>query len=651
LCAFRSSCCSKMRGRLLSVVVVASVASALGDWRPCTSNRTPCCDPTTTPSQVCLDGSVCQQCGGSVACQCPSGPGPTPLPPAPSTICNSVHNLQCEGDDLKAVGNFGSHQECCSACNALAECNAWSWDWQDAVGTNCYLKSACSNRRTSGQYHSGHSTFPGPPPTPGLAPLGPDLNLFLENKCTYPVRFFWDTNIGGGSPNVLVMYNEKLAAGITDHIRVDTLKEALGRIYVQSSDDSDGGTRNPGVPRASLPDALNLVYQELHDASSTQQTAARDEIRAHYEHYLMDGEPRMQKGSISPPGQLVEFTITHDPNSNERIYDADISNVGDFNGAVSVDMLYPNGGKIDTVNCRNTSMTEQPDKQRCEAARGFWVPYPSATYGPKGLCSSPQRVCLDAFNERVINPPAVCKLYDSELSPLFSFLNTYKAEVEYEPNLVASLPDTARMFNCDGFKDNPQTGFYLASMCSSLNRGQCPMPSTAELQSIPAFKEYVETKCGRTQFYKEDESTWFKQSVRNPWAEYLRKTLDSSVYSFSQDEGYYGGNAQCRAQAATHWIAPSGMRVTACPGGSPAPGPTPGPPAPGSCDVGDHVYCPGETTYRCNGNSCCHDGSTCPSADNTFAGCPSAKAFDCTTALLQDVVMAAQQSQGSTIVV
>jgi hypothetical protein len=179
----------------------------------------------------------------------------------------------------------------------------------------------------------------------------------------------------------------------------------------------------------------------------------------------------------------------------------------------------------------------------------------------------------------------------------------------------------------------------LASMCSSLNRGQCPMPSNAELASIPAFRNYVGTKCGRTQFYKQDAKTWFQHRVRNPWAEYIRKTLNSNGYSFAQDEGPYGGNAQCRALAVHQWIAPSGMRVTACPGGSPAPAPGPPTPTPaGSCNVGDVVHCLGDTSYYCAGSECCKDGTTCPSADNTFTGCSKAKALDCTRSSVELVV-------------
>ena len=69
----------------------------------------------------------------------------------------------------------------------------------------------------------------------------------------------------------------------------------------------------------------------------------------------------------------------------------------------------------------------------------------------------------------------------------------------------------------------------------------------------------------------------------------------------------------------------------------PAPTPTPPPPSPspspsgGSCSVGAAVKCPGTHTY-CGGDQCCPDGSTCPSADNSFQLCPHKKEVDCTTA-------------------
>merc|ERR1719414_1067616 len=59
--------------------------------------------------------------------------------------------------------------------------------------------------------------------------------------------------------------------------------------------------------------------------------------------------------------------------------------------------------------------------------------------------------------------------------------------------------------------------------------------------------------------------------------------------------------------------------------------PSPTPPSPTHCKVGDPVHCPGfPATQICGGNQCCPDGSTCPSADNTFKLCPKPKRQDCT---------------------
>lgn len=49
----------------------------------------------------------------------------------------------------------------------------------------------------------------------------------------------------------------------------------------------------------------------------------------------------------------------------------------------------------------------------------------------------------------------------------------------------------------------------------------------------------------------------------------------------------------------------------------------------GKCKVGDPVTCPG-TTLGCAGNSCCADGTTCPSANDLFQCCPKPKTEDCT---------------------
>jgi hypothetical protein len=75
------------------------------------------------------------------------------------------------------------------------------------------------------------------------------------------------------------------------------------------------------------------------------------------------------------------------------------------------------------------------------------------------------------------------------------------------------------------------------------------------------------------------------------------------------------------------------------PAPAPMPSPTPGPAPPptpalrpeGFCNSGDMVICPGSPDHIvCGGNQCCPDGSTCPSAEHSFAGCQSPKTLDCT---------------------
>merc|ERR1712217_408446 len=90
------------------------------------------------------------------------------------------------------------------------------------------------------------------------------------------------------------------------------------------------------------------------------------------------------------------------------------------------------------------------------------------------------------------------------------------------------------------------------------------------------------------------------------------------------------------------------MRITVCSGGrppaptpppvptpppTPIPPPTPAPtPSPAMCKVGDPVLCPG-ASYDCAGDQCCQDGTTCPSADNSWKGCPKPKTVDCTAGI------------------
>lgn len=90
-----------------------------------------------------------------------------------------------------------------------------------------------------------------------------------------------------------------------------------------------------------------------------------------------------------------------------------------------------------------------------------------------------------------------------------------------------------------------------------------------------------------------------------------------------------------------------------CP--TPDPGPSPAPAPPGHCEVGDAVMCPA-TSVGCAGNSCCPDGSVCPSASKDFKDCPKPKTTDCTAGLdieqplLSIAELLRLQDEGTTVI-
>eukprot|EP00929_Paragymnodinium_shiwhaense_P019470 TRINITY_DN1325_c0_g2_i1.p1 TRINITY_DN1325_c0_g2~~TRINITY_DN1325_c0_g2_i1.p1 ORF type:complete len:385 (+),score=84.73 TRINITY_DN1325_c0_g2_i1:74-1228(+) len=87
---------------------------------------------------------------------------------ADADICDSIHNLQCNGNDIAKSFPVGTHEECCSACQQTAGCNAWTWNWQ--YGKHCYLKSGCDSQTQNPSYHSGMSSGPSPPSPPPSPP-------------------------------------------------------------------------------------------------------------------------------------------------------------------------------------------------------------------------------------------------------------------------------------------------------------------------------------------------------------------------------------------------------------------------------------------------------------------------------------------------
>jgi len=373
----------------------------------------------------------------------------------------------------------------------------------------------------------------------------PELHFIFQNNCSYPVHFFWDMNIAG-SPSVLVLYNQKFLG--TEVVDVAKAPSFGGRIYVGHADDGNGGVTPTAVPLANLSDVMGLIGKG--DMAT---------VRSRYGANLIPGEPTASSTTgDAPPGQLVEFSVKHE--QKDSIYDLDISNVFYWGEALDVDMLYEDGfDAIDRMNCKNTSNPVAPNETGCIAAGGLWIRYPAVGQGPKGQCKSPNLYCMHNTT------PEVCNKFNDALKPLYAFLTARKAELPYSPQLP-DISDTTRMYTCDGMNNDPH--FELAGMCASINRGQCDMPTADDLASIANFKSWSGTYCGHQQFYAANMSVFFKKAVFNPWAKYLRQTLGFSSYTFSLDEGKFGGNYQCRdGVPRMNWTAPTGIRLTSCPGG------------------------------------------------------------------------------------
>lgn len=92
---------------------------------------------------------------------------------SPLDICDSIHQLQCHGNDLQNIGKVSTHEQCCTACKSHPGCAAWTWNWNE--GGDCFLKASCSDQRHTYGYHSGFGPSPGPspPPPPGPSPSPP----------------------------------------------------------------------------------------------------------------------------------------------------------------------------------------------------------------------------------------------------------------------------------------------------------------------------------------------------------------------------------------------------------------------------------------------------------------------------------------------
>lgn len=114
-----------------------------------------------------------------------------------------------------------------------------------------------------------------------------------------------------------------------------------------------------------------------------------------------------------------------------------------------------------------------------------------------------------------------------------------------------------------------------------------------------------------------------------PHSEYVRAVhqLCPGVYGYAYDDGMGLVNCEANTHYTVTFFCPTGHSPPTPPSPSPSPGPAPAP----RCKVGDSVACPGASDVHCAGNQCCPDGSTCPSAASSFAGCVKPKREDCTT--------------------
>merc|ERR1739848_855358 len=86
--------------------------------------------------------------------------------------------------------------------------------------------------------------------------------------------------------------------------------------------------------------------------------------------------------------------------------------------------------------------------------------------------------------------------------------------------------------------------FGMAEMCAAINRGLCDFSKLGSL-TASEFSSWTMSECGWHQ-NQQSPDTWFIDGfVANPYARWLRRTLRGTTYSFSQDEGLYGGNTNC----------------------------------------------------------------------------------------------------------
>merc|ERR1719356_2323055 len=128
-------------------------------------------------TEACYLKSACSNRRSDSNCHSSPTPPPSPTPPSPA-LCTDNQGVDCFGDDLDGgqFSGISSHDDCCALCGQHPGCNAWTWQYSTEI---CYLKSACSNRRSDSNCHSSPTPPPSPPapfptssPTPSHSPSG-----------------------------------------------------------------------------------------------------------------------------------------------------------------------------------------------------------------------------------------------------------------------------------------------------------------------------------------------------------------------------------------------------------------------------------------------------------------------------------------------
>ena len=149
---------STMLGVVVTLLLV--VFTLQSSTKPCGPKSKVCCNPTINPPQLCPGGIPCEPCGGSIACECPSAPAPSPhVPPPPKsntrlTVVNACNNgpiwiAHIVGgavgpDPQDVIINSGDNASFHTGLNGggLSATRFWPKMGCDASGSNCSIGSS-----------------------------------------------------------------------------------------------------------------------------------------------------------------------------------------------------------------------------------------------------------------------------------------------------------------------------------------------------------------------------------------------------------------------------------------------------------------------------------------------------------------------------